>query len=135
MRLRANAGILVQAAQADGHERRAIGADGVRVWLPQSTQNAFSQPSPGSHTRTLSSPAVTENAPAGQSAVIERGRARSALTALAVAEEGAGERRGARNLHSATHASSRQRCEVAAHDGSHRFPTLVEALGCIREAA
>jgi hypothetical protein len=42
------------------------------VWLPQSTQKALSQPSPGSQVRTFSSPAVTENAPGGHSAVIER---------------------------------------------------------------
>jgi hypothetical protein len=69
--LRADAGILVQAPQADRHERRGVGVI-VCVWLPQSAQNAFRKPSPGSQTRTLSSPAVTENAPAGQRAVIER---------------------------------------------------------------
>src|SRR5688572_13833991 len=51
----------------------SVGSSGliVWVWLPHSAQKAFRQPSPGSQTRTLSSPAMTEKAPGGQSAVVE----------------------------------------------------------------
>jgi hypothetical protein len=51
-----------------------LGSSGlvVCVWLPHRSQKALAQPSPGSQTRILSCPAVTETVPDGARAVIER---------------------------------------------------------------
>src|SRR5215204_554301 len=49
-------------------------------------------------------------------------RTGAALTALAVAKEGADEWRGGRNFHSATHTSPGEWGEIVAHDGSPRKP-------------
>src|SRR5918994_5584122 len=133
MRLRADAGVFVQASEADRHERRVVGTDGMRVAAAIDAERLAPAVAwiPDAHLVLAS----RHRECAGRAKRGHRARRTgTALTALAVAVERADERRGRGNLHSATHAPPGEWGEVIGPAGHRPRDLPCSVSQCARRA-